>query len=89
VQAAYAAINRGDYQIAYSLGLARHGRSYADFVAGYSNTSHVTVTILFVQGDTVAVRLVAGQRDHTSITFAGTYTVTRGVITGSLIRQTS
>jgi hypothetical protein len=89
VQAAYAAINRGDYQTAYSLGLARPGQSYANFAAGYQNTYRVDLTMVSAAGDTVTVRLLAVQKDSTEHTFSGTYTVQGGVITRSQIQQTS
>jgi hypothetical protein len=89
VQAAYAAINRGDYRTAYSLGLARPGQSYASFVAGYRDTAHVTVTVLTVWLNTVEVNLIATQKDHTQHTYSGTYTVVGGVVTESKIEQTS
>lgn len=89
VRTAYTAINSGNYRTAYALGLAPAGQSYEDFAAGYSNTYYVTVTIVGVQADTVTVRLLATHKDNTRDAYAGTYTVTDGVITGSQLRPTN
>jgi hypothetical protein len=89
VLAAYAAINRKDYQTAYSLGLGdpQPGESLQQYAAGYADTDNVTVTITAVQGDTVTVSLDATQTDGTQQTFSGTYTVSGGHITGASIQQ--
>jgi hypothetical protein len=88
VQEAYNAINGGDYQKAYSLGLAQPGQSYADFAAGYQNTTAVEVTIVSVRGGTVTVDLTAAQNNGTAQTYTGTYTVSGGRITSANIQQT-
>lgn len=91
VIAAYAAINRHDYQTAYSLGLGepQPGETLQQYAAGYATTAKVTVTITQVQGDTVTVSLNALQTDGTEKRFSGTYTISGGRITGSQIQQTS
>jgi hypothetical protein len=91
VMAAYAAINRKDYQTAYSLGLGdpQPGETLQEYAAGYADTDSVAVTITGVQGDTVEVSLDATQTDGTHQTFAGTYTVSGGQITGASIQQTN
>lgn len=89
VQAAYAAINNGDYQSAYQLGLGRPGQSYTDFAAGYADTASVSVRIVAVDGDTVSVELSAIRNDGTQHSYSGTYTVSGGVIADSDIQQVS
>jgi hypothetical protein len=75
VQDAYNAIDHGDYRLAFSLGLAEPGQSYANFVAGYAQTASVTVTITGVQGGAVAVTLEATQKNGTQDDYSGTYNV--------------
>jgi hypothetical protein len=91
VQAAYAAINAHDYQEAYSLGLGdpAPGESLQQYAAGYAETASVAVTIVAVQGNTVTVTLNATLTDGTQQTFAGSYTVSGGRITGASMQQTS
>jgi hypothetical protein len=91
VLAAYAAINRHDYQTAYSMGLGdpQPGESLQQYSAGYADTASVMVTITGVQGDIVSVLLDATQTDGTHQTFEGTYTVSGDHITGASIQQTS
>jgi hypothetical protein len=89
VLAAYAAINRHDYRTAYSIGLGVAGQSYSSYVAGYQSTAHVDVTITGVEGDTVGVTLAATQTNGSTKTFAGTYTVSGGHITGAQIQPTN
>lgn len=88
---AYAAINRHDYQAAYSLGLGdpQPGESLQQYSAGYADTASVTVTITAVQGNIVKVLLDAMQTDGTHQTFTGTYTVSAGHITDASIQRTS
>jgi hypothetical protein len=91
VLAAYAAINRHDYQTAYSLGLGdpQPGESLQEYAAGYATTTSVTVTITGVEGDTVTVSLNAVQTNGAKDTFSGTYTVSGSHITDAQIHQTS
>jgi hypothetical protein len=91
VLAAYAAINRHDYQTAYSLGLGdpQPGESLKEYAAGYATTTTVTVTITGVEGDTVTVSLNAMQTNGAEDTFSGTYTVSGGHITDAQIHQAS
>jgi serine/threonine-protein kinase len=77
----YAAISRRNYQRAWLLGGDHTGRTYAQFVAGFSGTQRDVVTILKSGGDQVAASIVAVQTDGTVKKFAGTYVVTNGVIT--------
>jgi hypothetical protein len=89
VKAFFQAINDHNYQRAWNLNTAAHSISdYAQFKAGYSDTSHDTVTIEGVSGDTVSISLVADQTDGTVKTFSGSYIVVNGAITESSIEQT-
>jgi hypothetical protein len=87
VLAAYADINRHDYQDAYNLGLAQNGESYSTFAQGYGTTQSDTVTITGVNGDVVSVSLLAVSTSGTQHTYSGTYTVSGGVITGASLQQ--
>jgi len=88
VQAYFAAVNDGDYSRAWQLGGSKLGESYPAFVQGFSATAHDTVTILSSSGNVVTAQLSALQSDGSTKTFAGTYTVTNGVITASNVQQT-
>jgi hypothetical protein len=89
VDAYFAAINAHDYQRAWALGGSNSGASsYEEFVAGFGETRSDTVTILATSGDVVTAQLVAQQDDGSVKTFAGTYTVTGGVITVFHVKQT-
>jgi hypothetical protein len=89
VDAYFAAINGHDYRQAWDLGGSNSGASsYAQFAAGFAETSNDTVTVLATSGDVVTAQLVAEQDDGSSKTFAGTYTVTGGVITRFHVEQT-
>ena len=87
VLAAYADINKHDYQDAYNLGLAQNGQDYSTFVQGYSTTQSDTITVTGVNGDVVSVSLLAVRTDGTQSTYSGTYTVSGGVITGASLQQ--
>ncbi|MFJ7216279.1 hypothetical protein [Amycolatopsis sp. NPDC098790] len=90
VVAYYDAINRRDFATAWSLGGSRlaGGGSYAKYVNGFATTSWDTLTVTGVRGSTVSVVLSAVQTDGSTRTFAGTYTVSGGVITGSHMTRT-
>lgn len=81
VQEYFAAINAGNYALAWSLGGKNitHG-SYNDFVQGFSTTSLDNATIVSTSGNTVTVRLDATQTDGSHQFFSGTYTVENGAI---------
>lgn len=84
VQAYFAAIDAGNYALAWSLGGKNiENGSYDSFVQGFSGTSYDAVTVLSVNGDTVSVDLDATQTDGTHKYFSGTYTVQNGVIVGA------
>jgi hypothetical protein len=80
----YAAINDGDYQTAWALGGKNLGnRSYDAFAAGFADTDQDDLSIVRVRGQLVDVRLVASQDGGTrQTTYAGTYRVVDGQITG-------
>jgi hypothetical protein len=84
VEQYFAAINAGNYALAWSLGgkNIEHG-SYNAFVQGFAGTSLDNVTIVSVSGDTVTVRLDTTQTDGTHKSYTGTYTVKNGVITAA------
>lgn len=81
VESYFAAINSGNYALAWSLGGKNiaHG-SYNSFVQGFAGTASDAVTILSVNGNTVTVQLTATQTDGSQKSFSGTYTVQNGVI---------
>lgn len=81
VEQYFAAINAGNYALAWSLGgMNIQQGSYDSFVQGFAGTSSDTVTVVSASGDTVTVQLDAAQTDGTHKYFAGTYTVKDGVI---------
>jgi hypothetical protein len=83
----YSAVNSQDYQTAWSLGGSNLSKTYSDFVAGFDGTAHDAVTIASVSGSIAQVDLAAEQTDGTTQYWAGSYTVTDGVIThGKLVR---
>lgn len=83
----FAAINAGNYALAWSLGgMNIENGSYSSFVQGFADTSSDTVTVVSVNGDTVSVTLDAAQTDGTHKYFAGTYTVRNGVIVAADIQ---
>jgi hypothetical protein len=89
VRAFYQAINNHQYQRAWNLNSAAHSISdYQQFKDGFAGTSHDTVTITGVSGDTVSINLVADQTDGSTKTFSGSYVVENGVIVQSSIQQT-
>jgi hypothetical protein len=89
VQGYFAAINSGNYARAWSLGgMNIYRGSYSSFVQGFAGTSFDAVTIVSVDGDTVAIQIDATQSDGTHKYFAGTYTVAEGVIVAAAIQQT-
>ena len=89
VVAFFQAINDHDYAKAWNLNTSAHSISdYQQFKQGYAQTSHDTVTITGVSGDTVSINLVADQTDGTTKTFSGSYVVENGAIVQSSIQQT-
>ncbi|MFD9482815.1 hypothetical protein [Streptomyces sp. NPDC059991] len=88
ITAYYDALNRGDYETAWSLGGKNLTTSYSDYAAGFADTRRADVTVLSVRGDTVSVDINARQRDGSTRSYTGTYTVRNGEITGASVRQT-
>jgi hypothetical protein len=87
VRAYVAAVNGHDYARAWSLGGRNTGRSYPNFVNGFSTTARDTLTIVSVSGDVVTAQLTAQQTDGTTDIYQGAYTVNSGVIIGFDVRQ--
>jgi hypothetical protein len=87
VQQYYAAINAGDYATAWTLGGQNLVGSYQDFVNGFAGTLQDTLTIVSVQGQVVQITLDAEQTDGSHRYYAGTYTVSDGVIVGADVTQ--
>ncbi|MEV0375717.1 excalibur calcium-binding domain-containing protein [Streptomyces sp. NPDC050636] len=83
----FAAINARDYRRAWDLGGKNLSGSYAAFVDGFATTTHDTVHILRVDGDTASVRLEATQTDGSLRVVEGTYTVRGGTIVGADLRE--
>jgi hypothetical protein len=89
VVAFFQAVNSHDYRQAWNLNTSAHSISdFQQFKQGYAQTSHDTVTITSVSGDTVYINLVAAQTDGTTKTFSGHYVVENGTIVQSSIQQT-
>jgi eukaryotic-like serine/threonine-protein kinase len=90
VRAYYAAINNHDCGRAWSLGgnhlSAARGQTYQQFCQGFSATSHDTLTVESVTGNTVTVTIVAEQTDGTSQTFKGSYVVGNGMIKSASVQ---
>ncbi|WP_329401659.1 hypothetical protein [Streptomyces melanogenes] len=84
----YGALNRGDYETAWSLGGKNLTADYSEYAAGFADTQRADVTVLSVQGDTVSVDIDARQRDGSTRTFTGTYTVRNGEITSASVHRT-
>jgi hypothetical protein len=87
VRKAYRAVNRHDYKLAYRLGLATSGQSYAKFVAGYRGITKVTLTEVSVQGDDVNVFGTETEQDGFPSFFSESYTVTGGRIASAQTEQ--
>jgi len=83
----FAAINHHHYMLAYRLGPKTE--PFIDFKKGFADTARDTVTIQGVSGNVVTAYLVALQKDGTTKTFKGTYTVVNGTISSSNIHQVS
>ncbi len=62
---------------------------YLKFRDGFSRTAQDTLNIESVTGDVVTMTLSALQTDGSVKNYAGTYTVTNGIISSASVRQTS
>lgn len=90
VQDFYDALARGDYPTAWALGGKNiGGMDYNSWVAAYATTAGVYGTASDLGGGVVQVSFSAVQSDGSVKTFAGTYTVSGGVIVAANIKQTS
>jgi hypothetical protein len=87
VKSYVAAINNRDFRTAWDLGGKNFGQSYNDFVAGFVDTAHDTLTILSSSGNAVRVRLDAEQTDGSYRHFVGVYYVDSGEIVSASIRR--
>jgi hypothetical protein len=85
----YAAINAHDYGKAWRLGGKNFSRSYEDFVGGFADTEHDTLTVQNVDGPIVTIRLVADQAGGRRSVYQGTYTVEHGELVAAQIRRVS
>ena len=93
VQAYFAAINRHDCGTAWNLGgdnlSAGRGQTYQQFCQGFDTTSHDTITVDSVAGNTVTVTIVAEHTDGSSQTYRGSYVVSSGVIESASVQASS
>lgn len=91
VIAYYDALNRGDFPTAWNLGGQRlaKGGTLASYAKGFATTSWAALTVTNVRGNTVYVDLSARQADGSMRIFAGSYTVSGGVITGANMKRLS
>lgn len=84
----FAAINAGDYDLAWRLGGRSFSSSLGSFIEGFDTTARDVVSIRGVTGSTVSVGLVAYQTDGSVKHFAGTYSVGGGMLLDADISQT-
>lgn len=88
VQQFYDDINNHRYAAAWRLTAEPGGAAgYVKFRDGYIGTAHDTLTIESVNGDVVTFTLAAQQTNGTVRNFAGTYTVTNGIISSSSVKR--
>ncbi len=85
VKAYFKAINQHRFTDAWHLAGSRGLLS--TFTAGYTGTAHDAVTILSVNGQMVSVHLRALQTNNTVKSYAGSYTVSNGVITAATVKR--
>ncbi len=85
MEAYIAAINAHDWRRVWLLGgkniAMQHHKTYASWLAGYSQTSHDVVTSLTTRGDSVYVQIRAYETNGVAQTYVGSYTVAHGIIT--------
>lgn len=89
VQNFYSALNRKDFQTAWSLGGYNftNGGDYYSWVAGYRDTNGVTGTATDIGGGVVATSFSAVHDDGSVTTYSGTYTVRDGIIiSGKMVK---
>lgn|SRR5512132_222950 len=83
----FAAINARDYRKAWRLGGKNFSPSYEDFVRGFADTEHDTVTVLNVDGPIVTIRLVADESGGRQSIYQGTYTADHGELVAAHVRR--
>jgi hypothetical protein len=83
----FAAINARDYREAWRLGGQHFSPSYEDFVRGFADTEHDTVTVLNVDGPIVTIRLVADESGGRQSIYQGTYTADHGELVAAQVRR--
>lgn len=86
VQDYYAAINKHDYQEAWSLGGKNLSGSYDSFVQGFANTAHDSITVASLGDNTVIILIDSTQTDGTHEYFTGSYTVQNNEIASADVR---
>jgi hypothetical protein len=86
VGAYFNAINSHDYAKAWKLTNGSLGSSYKSFVAGFATTDHDVATIKSYGSSTVRVDLVAYQTDGSHKHYAGTFSVSHGLITAAHLK---
>ncbi len=89
VAAYFSAINKHDYAQAWKLRADAGDETFRQFEAGFTGTAHDAVKIVSVHGDVVTARLAALQADGSVKRYAGTYTVSRGLIVATDVHQVS
>ncbi|GAA2745525.1 hypothetical protein [Kitasatospora cinereorecta] len=87
VRGYYAAINAHDYPTAWALGGRNLDPDYAHFAAGFADTASDTVTVDGVHGGAADIHLHAVHTDGSTADYAGSYTVSGGVIVRASVRQ--
>jgi hypothetical protein len=87
VLAYYDAVNRRDYDEAWSLGGMNLSASRSNFISGYRSTVHDEITITGVTGSTVGVIVVARKTGGETETYVGHYEVSDGVIASGSLRK--
>jgi hypothetical protein len=90
VRSYYAAINAGDYALAWALGGDNiEAGSYDAFVQGFATTVSDNLAVLSVVNDAVRIHLDATQTDGSHHYYVGTYTVHNGVIVKASVQQSA
>lgn len=90
VRSYYAAINAGDYALAWALGGDNiEAGSYDSFVQGFATTVSDNLAVLSAVDDAVRIHLDATQTDGSHHYYVGTYTVHNGVIVKASIQQSA
>jgi hypothetical protein len=87
VEEYFAAINSHDYRAAWNLGGFNFVPDYATFADDFAGTVYDTVTVTGAQGGTVSIHLEATQSDGSVKIYTGTYTASKGILTGASVQQ--